>query len=379
MEMIPLEIIDLFFRFLHLDRDKRTLGTCSLVCAAWLPFARYRLLSDVTVKFSTHERDDVIEDLLSSPLCTIAPYICNLHIQGSCPALSPLSIRTSTAAIRSLPNIRNVTLQDITWPLMPVELKTAIASFDLTSLSFSFVFFATSQELYQLLSAFPTLTVLSLGYGVRWLGPSPDTHPSKPLKSVRRLSLDTSKAPLMSFLLQLTAPASIDALEMRFVSITQKMMVDEFLNRTTLKHLTLDFGKIGQGPGTIHFDLGSHPELRSLTLEGLVLSRSYYTSPEANWGACMALLSSIKSRSMESLTICLSKLHSVADVDWAAFDNVLEGEVFKNLKTVSLKCYILTDPDSQHFPHSDAIRAHLPKAHARDLLDFEYIPSNLYL
>ena len=251
MEMIPPEIIDLFFKFLRFDRDKRTLGTCSLVCAAWLPLARYHLLSDITVKFSTHERDEVIEDLLSSPLCTIAPYICNLHIQGSCPALSPLSIQTSTAAIRSLPNIRNVTLQDITWPLMPVELKTAIASFDLTSLSFSFVFFATSQELYQLLSAFPTLAVLSLGYGVRWLDPSPDARPSKPLKNVRKLSLDTSKAPLMSFLLQLTAPASIDALEMRFVSITQKMMVDEFLNRTTLKHLTLDFGKIGQGRHTV--------------------------------------------------------------------------------------------------------------------------------
>ena len=247
MDTIPPEIIDIFFRCLHLDHDKRTLGTCGLVCTAWLPVARYCLLSDVTVKFSTHERDDVLEELLASPHCTIAPYIRNLLFQGSCPALSPLAIQSSIAAIRRLPNIRNVTLQDITWPLMPVELKTAIASFDLTSLSFSFVFFTTSQELYQLLSAFPTLTVLSLGYGVRWMECSPETRLSRPLKSVRRLSLDTSKEPLMSFLLQLAAPASIDALEMRFVSITQKMMVNEFLSRTTLKHLTLDFGKIGQG------------------------------------------------------------------------------------------------------------------------------------
>lgn len=247
MHAIPPEIIDLCFHNLHLDHDKRTLGTCSLVCTGWLPIARYHLMSDATVKFSTHERDDVLEELLSSPLCTIAPYIRNLHFQGSCPALSPLAIQSSISAIRNLPNIRNVTLQDITWPSMPMELKNAIASFDLTSISFSFVFFTTSQELYQLLSAFPTLTVLSLGHGVRWMEPSPETRHSKPLKSVRRLSLDTSKEPLMSFLLQLTAPASIDALEMRFVSITQKMMVNEFLSRTALKHLTLDFGKIGQG------------------------------------------------------------------------------------------------------------------------------------
>ena len=82
---------------------------------------------------------------------------------------------------------------------------------------------------------------------------------------------------------------------------------------------------------------------------------------------------------MESLTICLSKLHSVADVNWVAFDDVLEGEVLKNLKTVSLKCYVLSGPDSQQFPHSDAICAHLPKAHARGLLDFEYISNNLYV
>ena len=125
----------------------------------------------------------------------------------------------------------------------------------------------------------------------------------------------------------------------------------------------------------INFDLGSHPRLRSLTLEGLVLSCSYYANPEVTWAACMGLLSSIKSRNMEFLTICLSKLYSVAEVDWAAFDDVLEGEAFRNLKTVSLRLHVFTYPDPQPFPQSDAISAHLPKAQARGLLDFEYIPS----
>ena len=122
----------------------------------------------------------------------------------------------------------------------------------------------------------------------------------------------------------------------------------------------------------INFDLGSHPQLRSLTLEGLVLSRSYYANPEVTWAACMGLLSSIKSRSMEFLTICLSKLYSVAEVDWAAFDDVLEGEAFRNLKTVYLRLHVVTYSDSPQF---DAISAHLPKAQSRGLLDFEYIPS----
>lgn len=124
----------------------------------------------------------------------------------------------------------------------------------------------------------------------------------------------------------------------------------------------------------ISFDLGSHPQLRSLTLEGLVLSRSYYANPEVTWAACMGLLSSIKSRSMEFLTICLSKLHSVAEVDWAAFDDVLEGEAFRKLKTLSLRLHVVTYPNSQ-LPQFDVITAHLPKAQTRGLLDFEYIPS----
>ncbi|KAK2467608.1 hypothetical protein APHAL10511_000463 [Amanita phalloides] len=383
MYEIPLEILDLFLEYLHLDRDRHALGSCSLVCQAWLPVARRHFLSDVTVKFSTCDADQVLQGLLSSPLCTIAPYIHNLHIQGTCPALPPAMVQAALAAIRRLPNIHNVTLQDMTWPLVPVELRSMIASYDLTSISFSFVFFTTSHELYQLLSSFPALTALSMGYGIRWMERNPDTTfrldptptatpPSKRLTSVRKLSVDTSKEPLMSFLLQLTAPASIDALEMRFVSIPQKLLVDEFLNRTTLKHLTLDFGKIGQGPGTIHFDLGSHTQLRSLTLEGLILSRSYYTSPKMTWAACMALLSTVKSRNLELLTICLLNLKSVADVDWTMFEGVLEGSAFATLKTVVLRLNVFADSEPGT-SHAEAIRASLPKANARRLLEFEHV------
>ncbi|KAF8622023.1 hypothetical protein AX15_007313 [Amanita polypyramis BW_CC] len=375
VNMIPPEIIDLFFEYLHLDRDKRTLGSCSLVCKAWLPIARHHLLSDVTVVLSTFERDDLLEELIPSPLCTIAPYLHTLHIQGSCPALPPLIVQAAIKVVHSLPNIRNITLQDITWPLISTELMDIILSYDLTSLSFSFVFFATSHQLYQLLSAFPRLSTLKLGFGVRWMENNHEAHTSKPLQSVRRLSFDASKEMLMSFLLQSTTPLSIDDLEMWFISSPQKTMVHKFLGRTMPKHLTLDFGKIGQGPGMINFDLSSHLELRSLTLtlEGLILSRSYYHSPEATWTACMALLSSIKSRSLEFLTIGLLSLNSVVGLDWTRLDDLLEGDAFKNLKTVSIKLYVVTDPESQQLPHLKAISTHLPKTRARHLLDFQTI------
>ena len=245
--MIPPEIVDLFFGYLHLDRDKRSLGSCSLACKAWLPIARHYLLSDVTVSLSTYGRDVVLEELLSSHLCTIAPYLHTLHIRGSCPALPPLVVQAAIAAMRNLPNIRNITLQDITWPLIQAELMDIIQSYDLTSLSLSFVFFATSQELYQLLSAFPRLATLRLGFGIRWMEYNHSIHTLKPLQSVRRLSFDASKQMLMSFLLQLTAPLSIDDLELWFISSPQKTTVDKFLKYTVPKYLTLDFGKFGQG------------------------------------------------------------------------------------------------------------------------------------
>ena len=40
-------------------------------------------------------------------------------------------------------------------------------------------------------------------------------------------------------------------------------------------------------------------------------------------------LTLLSSQCAAQLSICLSKLYSVAEVDWAAFDDVLEGEAFR--------------------------------------------------
>ncbi|KAF8637717.1 hypothetical protein AX17_002620 [Amanita inopinata Kibby_2008] len=280
-------------------------------------------------------------------------------------------VQSKISTIRSLTHIKAVTLEDLTWPLIPVELRQIIATLDLTSLSLSFVFFTSSWELFDLVSTFSNLDTLLLGYGIRWVSPTYGALAPKPLKFLRKLSVDTSRELVIPPLLQLISSSlSIDALELCSFSPLASALIDELLYRTTPEHLTLDFGKFGQGPtNTGLLDLSSHTYLRSLALQGITSSRNFSNHPNFTWTACMSILSSIKSRSMESLIIYLQHSPSLSDSDWATFDDILDRDAFRNLESVR---FVTDSPGSQSITFtSETVSAYLPKANTRSILEFQ--------
>ncbi|KAM6499817.1 hypothetical protein JOM56_005325 [Amanita muscaria] len=351
----PVELIDLFFSVC----DKPSLSSCSLVCRTWLPIARYHLLSTSTISVTDAESDrktlETLLTLLSSPLCTLAPYIRHLLFKGSCPAF-PLRLETKTIkTMRALPHVRSVTFQDVAWTLVPTELTELVTSFDLTKLAFSFVIFPSLNELKYFLEKFPNLKELDVGSKVVYLqsgssssvgvmstttdcsDESGQGQKSGPhLNRVRRLAIDASRGHLMSLLLyQLphspTASTAIDALELHNLSMPDMSLVDEFLGLTNPRELTLDFGTSRYNISIPN--LSSLLHLRSLTINGLLYSR--HNTPTK---ALVSLLSTIKSSSLQSLILSLDNLtFSSIDSWWKSLDDVLAQDQFQHLKLVEFR------------------------------------------
>ncbi|PFH53629.1 hypothetical protein AMATHDRAFT_54853 [Amanita thiersii Skay4041] len=370
--IFPPEIIDIFFSHLHPDRH--ALGDCSLVCKTWLPIARFHLLSDISARFSTAEHDSRLTELLSSPLCSMLSFLRRVHLQGSYFSFPLHVVSETSSAIRSLCRIRTLELEDLTWPLVPSELKCIASTFDLTSLSLSGTIFQSPNNLSAFISSFPHLCTLSLGQGIRWLEPSCDLSTLKDLKYLHTVSMHDTSQGLMTLLLRLAASSPIHTLELRFTSTPQNCLIDELLCKMSmsLKHLTLDLRSLWRGPVAFNCDLGSHLELRSLTFREPRLL--WMDDSEEAWTGFFALLTSIKSRNMESLTLGLQPINSKEDyekVDWLGFDDVLTGDILQSLRRVNLRV-------SGSQPTTiGAIKASLPKTSSRNLLDVEFTETSI--
>ncbi|KIL58187.1 hypothetical protein M378DRAFT_15753 [Amanita muscaria Koide BX008] len=398
----PVELIDLFFSVC----DKPSLSSCSLVCRTWLPIARYHLLSTSTISVTDAESDrktlETLLTLLSSPLCTLAPYIRHLLFKGSCPAF-PLKLETKTIkTMRTLPHVRSVTFQDVAWTLVPAELTELVTSFDLTKLAFSFVVFPSLDELKCYLEKFPNLKELDVGSNVVYLqcgsssssvgvmstttdcsdesGKSQRSGPH--LKRVRRLAIDASRGHLMSLLFyqppySSTASTAIDALELHNLSMPDMSIVDEFLGLTNPRELTLDFRTSRYNISIPN--LGSLLHLRSLTINGLLYSR--HNTPTK---ALVSLLSTIKSCLLQSLILSLDNpTFSSIDSWWKSLDDVLAQDQFKHLKLVEFRICSVDKKRCQNengvltttaeVVEKQVLGERLPRVLGRAVLDLVYI------
>jgi len=130
-----------------------------------------------------------------------------------------------------------------------------------------------------------------------------------------------------------------------------------------------------------NFSTSWHFRLRSLTIEGLI-SRCYRrVNLFSNWSACIALLSTIKSCKLESLTICLKNLNSADHLDWTALDDLLARDTFRNVKAMTFRIPTIIDhadslasSSSRHHQRAVVdpadVAARLPGAHSRGILNF---------
>jgi hypothetical protein len=73
---IPNEVADVIVDFLH--DDVEALGTCCLVSRAFIPSSRYHLFKEVQLDDQTSGQ---LMDILSSPLCTISPFVHVLRLK----------------------------------------------------------------------------------------------------------------------------------------------------------------------------------------------------------------------------------------------------------------------------------------------------------
>ena len=80
LPMIPLELSDMVFDFLH--DDVATLCSAGLVCKSWVPASRFHLFSEVKFVLG-YESCELELELICAEHSTIPPYVLSLEIMGS--------------------------------------------------------------------------------------------------------------------------------------------------------------------------------------------------------------------------------------------------------------------------------------------------------
>ncbi|KAJ4468606.1 hypothetical protein C8J55DRAFT_200493 [Lentinula edodes] len=150
--VIPVELVEIIIDFLF--DDSKTLGTCSLVCSAWVARTRHLLFGTVHLD---RRRSTTFIDLLSHPCSTILARIHRLDIDcgavTSCPSTHQPPIKTNLSstfkleeavlpfdsflsalkriAILHTPRgtgIRCLRLSNLDWTAYPLELQSSITT-----------------------------------------------------------------------------------------------------------------------------------------------------------------------------------------------------------------------------------------------------------
>ncbi|KAJ6545013.1 hypothetical protein DFH09DRAFT_658507 [Mycena vulgaris] len=128
---IPSELVEHIMD--TLSSDRRALGICGLVCSEWLPRSRHLLFSSSIVP-SFGEKSTLFIELLQSPLCKFASYVCDLCIDGDQKTTSAAAsekefyILVTNPAFGRLACADSLRLSNIDWTTFSVGEQLAIES-----------------------------------------------------------------------------------------------------------------------------------------------------------------------------------------------------------------------------------------------------------
>ncbi|KAH9949699.1 hypothetical protein B0H21DRAFT_726950 [Amylocystis lapponica] len=182
--LLPPELYDRTIDFLW--DDPRALMACSLTCSAWVPSSRFHLFHSVKLRFTGTNDCERLEALLNTSdeaRTGVVHYIRDLNASGwdtqqispSTSGLMPFMAVTPLARILTrLTDVQYLTIKNafvtLRFPSMEVidELFRSVCAAPfytmLTTLRLESVAFHNANELRQLVSAFPKLTVLDVRY-----------------------------------------------------------------------------------------------------------------------------------------------------------------------------------------------------------------------
>ncbi|KAJ7268759.1 hypothetical protein B0H12DRAFT_1320575 [Mycena haematopus] len=262
----PAEVAELI-----IDRcqHRPTLASCSLVCKAWHPHARFCLFSAPVTVFDVPGVPRVKDFVatLQHPLCTLHPYIHSLSIRQSgssaswlnpvIPALLRLSNLTSLEIVAE-----NSLISNESYALFQTHFRS------MRHLSLCMTF-ATCTDAVGLICSFPLLESLRLH--ARWIGSSPPPPMSLPA-NLHTLDLGGFLEDVLVWLLSCPPSPAMPSLQLRDVAYHEFGIVFKYLKfvATTLETLHLSFLDTRSEKHFLAFNVGivHAPGLRVLGVEG---------------------------------------------------------------------------------------------------------------
>ena len=256
--------------------DPITLGACSLSCKAFLPTSRRHLFHTIDL-FNRDIANRFIDIICSAPAATNpSSYVRRLRIQEGCDLyeeFDPLWFNTALPILTTtLLEVTVLELENMRWNSLDDEVHTIFMSGFQKFKGLKMVFgkFQTSEEMYRLISTFPSLTHLEIcePYCTDHLTL---TIPLIPLPiTLKFLSLPSDYSNHFEQLLSMEAHPHIHALELKFEYLADIRSIGRLLNMTAsgLEHLDLDklwSTRDAEGLLPFMFDfLGTNPSVQYL-------------------------------------------------------------------------------------------------------------------
>ncbi|KAF7358489.1 hypothetical protein MVEN_00899400 [Mycena venus] len=200
--ILPRELCDLVVDYLHAERV--ALGSCALVCRAWVPASRFHLFEHISLSDNEGYVAARLDELLASPHATFAPAVRSLKFYN---ALSPVQMRNprtghvqvktllqTVPRIVQLTQIRSLVLSDL-----PFDILSAFSKVQTLCL----VGITAGSALLRLAPHLPSLTHLTLKrvHAIPYRAPSPgSTSDTAQITALRRLTVRGSSIAFLGWL-----------------------------------------------------------------------------------------------------------------------------------------------------------------------------------
>ena len=358
---LPQELHDAIIDHCHADRG--TLHSCSRVCRSWLPASRYHVFA----KLYLNSRNIVaFLELISSPFCTIRPFVFRLVVEQGPPTGHPLFFPNAAmddawfhehlihlsdfTAVRHL-HMRGYGLyHSYITARITTALRTNYGEM-ITDLGIHDSHFQSFAQFCNVIRCFPNIECLLLD-NMMWRERTVP-GPVEPCPFPRLRSLTLVHAYVIDLLGWLNAHEQMPPIKtvdfmMESLSHSDQAVIEAFFSRMgpglehlDLKHSTVcTWSKLQPVRVDVTSDRRHHTDdLSSITnLRTVCIQQNQRSRVQMSPQWIPSLIASIRSTQLESIV-----LHPMFDdeehlerVDWASVDNVLSQPPFAHLETIKL-------------------------------------------
>ncbi|KAJ7753636.1 hypothetical protein DFH07DRAFT_774037 [Mycena maculata] len=269
---LPRELCDFVVDYLHAERA--ALGTCALVCRAWVPASRFHLFEHISLAANEGHAAARLDALLASPHATFVPAVRQLDLYD---ALSPVQIRQPGTGrieiktllelvpkISQLHHIHSLALSDLPFDILPAFSKVH---------TLYLVGITAGPALLRLAAYLPRLTHLTLRrvHAIPYRASSPPaTAPPPPLENLRTVTVRGSSIAFLGWI-GILAPCVV-TLEIGDLYPSEMPYLTEYLQVLEGPLERLD---LGLSPGTSACEFAWDELARALGTEARLVVRFY--------------------------------------------------------------------------------------------------------